>query len=356
MAARERPSQRERRNTDEGLRIERANADLAIGQKRVADAVADAVLHHARDVADAVLLEARRRAGPHPSLSGPLARRDALADVTLRDERASADDIIREQRLVHTRILAELQPREREDTDRYLVTERARSDLSLSMRDDFLGMVSHDLRNLLTGIVLSTNILEEEVVDEMVLAQADIIRLCAARMNRLIGDLVDVSSIEAGKFDVKLARTDVVALVHEAVATQLSAATRAGIDLKVEIPERLDAEVDHGRLVQVLVNLVANALKFTSRGGEVVVRAAADGETLRFSVADSGSGIRGDMLESIFERFWRADRDQRGVGLGLYISRCIITSHRGKIWAESKQGEGSTFFMTIPRMAISAPP
>ncbi len=169
-------------------------------------------------------------------------------------------------------------------------------------------------------------------------------------MNRLIGDLIDVASIDAGKLAITSARGDVAALIAEAVDTFQAAASAKGISLQAEIAEDpLLAEFDHDRMLQVLANVISNAIKFTSQGGSIRVRGERAGDELRFCVSDTGSGIPGNMLEAIFERFWQVGKDdRRGVGLGLYISRCIVEAHGGKIWAESTLGEGSRLCFTLP--------
>lgn len=109
------------------------------------------------------------------------------------------------------------------------------------------------------------------------------------------------------------------------------------------------AELDHARILQLLANLVGNAIKFTPAGGRVVVHLEGTETELRFLVRDTGPGSRADHLESIFERFHQIERgDGRGVGLGLYISKCIVQGHGGHIWAESRPGEGSSFWFTLP--------
>ena len=107
--------------------------------------------------------------------------------------------------------------------------------------------------------------------------------------------------------------------------------------------------LDHERIFQVLANLLSNALKFTDRHGTISVRVESEGSEARFSVADTGAGIAGDHLESIFERFWQVSQgDRRGLGLGLFISKGIVEAHGGRIWTESELGKGSTFFFTVP--------
>jgi signal transduction histidine kinase len=108
-------------------------------------------------------------------------------------------------------------------------------------------------------------------------------------------------------------------------------------------------------MLQVLANLITNSIKFTAQGGSIWVRAERAGDELRFSISDTGAGIPDHMLEAVFERFWQVDKnDRRGLGLGLYISRCIVEAHRGRIWAESRLGEGSRFWFTLPAAESNA--
>ena len=169
-------------------------------------------------------------------------------------------------------------------------------------------------------------------------------------MNRLIGDLVDVTSIDAGKLAMARIEGDAAALVAEATETFQPAALEKGVSLSAEVPAGpLLAVFDHDRKLQVLANLIANAIKFTPPGGKVSVRVEGGRGMLRFCVSDTGVGIPAPMLEAIFERFWQVgENDRRGQGLGLYISKCIVEAHRGRIWAESKAGEGSQLYFTLP--------
>jgi signal transduction histidine kinase len=359
----------ERDQTDESLRSERrlADQDRAEALARTEEN-ADDLVERARQNADAVLSVARGRAdrrihregagGPVPT-GDAIARERALEDDTVRDERASADDTVRRERSEAALVLSALLPLERDKTDVDLLTERARSDDALANRDDFLGMVSHDLRNLLSGIVLSADLLSKaasgsEEGEDRTAAGMERIQRYAARMNRLIGDLVDVVSIDAGKLSVRRAPGDATALLTEAVDAFAAAAAEKGIALSSETAERsLLADFDHERMLQVLANLINNALKFTPRGGKIEVRGRRSRDGLRLSVCDTGCGIAGDMLEVVFERFWQVGKnDRRGLGLGLYISRCIVEAQGGQIWVESKPGTGSEFHLTIP----GAPP
>jgi signal transduction histidine kinase len=172
----------------------------------------------------------------------------------------------------------------------------------------------------------------------------------AARMNRLIGDLVDVASIDAGQLKVVPVLADWPALIEEVAALFQPSALAQGITFEIALAERsLAMRFDHDRMLQVLANLIANSLKFTPRGGTIRVEVERRTDELCCAVHDTGSGIPAHMLEAIFQRFWqvRSD-DRRGVGLGLYITRCIVEAHRGRIWAESTEGVGSTLRFTLP--------
>ena len=352
----------ERDQTDESLRTEREKADLALAEAQESvDEDADLVVRRARVQADAVLVSARDRADELLRNGGPAApsaaivEERAVEDQALRDERAAADEALHREREQDAIALARLLPLERDRTDRFLLTERERSDDALSVRDDFLGIVSHDLRNLLGGIVMSAGLLshgatDDDAVGKQLLAGTKRIQRYAARMNRLIGDLVDVASIDAGKLSMTPVDGDAAVLVTEAVDTFQAAASAAGIALSAQdTATSLPARFDHDRLLQVLANLIANAIKFTPSGGAILVHAERHQDGIRFWVGDSGAGIPGTMLESIFERFWQVGKnDRRGMGLGLYISRCIVEAHGGTIWAESREGTGSKLWFTLP--------
>jgi signal transduction histidine kinase len=354
----------EREQTDAGLREEREKADGEIDTNRlVIQRNADAVVEHARENADAVLAAAREKADETVANGAPRSVQTAVVenrkaeDATLRGERAAADKSVRRERDERSRILTRLLPLERDATDQYLLTERARSDDALATRDDFLGMVSHDLRDLLNGIVMSSQFLAQKLErhsdSEQLLLETTRIQRYGARMNRLIGDLVDVASIDAGKLAMQTTQGDIASLLLEAVEALQTAASARGVTLSVQDPQRSClAEFDHDRLLQVLANLIANSIKFTPKGGRIRVNCNRVGEVLEFCVDDSGDGIPTSMLEAVFERFWQVGKnDRRGLGLGLYISRCIVEAHGGNIRAESSPGQGTRMFFTLPDYA-----
>jgi len=354
----------ERLQTDESLRIERQKTDQALADQQTtveedADMVvhrarqnADAVLDLARDNADAVLSAAHDKADERLSRAVTEAR--AVEDQALRDERACADESLRRERDgAAGDALRRLLPLEREKTDRYLLTERARSDTALSNRDDFLGIVTHDLRDLLGGIVTSATLLSQlagrNEEGQQTRVETRRIERYVARMNRLIGDLLDVASIDAGKLAVNPVRGEWTALISEAVETFKVAASAKGISLTTQTGQPLPGKFDHDRMLQVLGNLISNSIKFTAQGGKIACRGERIGNELRFCVSDTGAGIPEHSLSSIFERFWQVGQnDRRGLGLGLYISRCIVEAHGGSIWAESKLGEGTRVCFKLP--------
>jgi signal transduction histidine kinase len=352
----------ERAQTDQSLRSERINNDKeADAHRERVHASADGLVVRAREQADAILGSARSRADLLDG-SGAAGRLDGRIqeDAVLKGERAAADALLLQERLEQSQALATLLPMERGITDRLLLTERARSDNALANRDDFLGMVSHDLRSLLSGIVVNAGAVagEASATEEgkRTAEGMERIQRYAARMNRLISDLVDVVSIDAGKLSMVPSRLDVAALVAEALDAFSQSATVKGIALDPARPSAaLLADFDHQRLLQVLANLLTNAIKFTPAGGKISVRAEQLPLQLQISVTDNGPGIAADMIDSVFERFWQVGKnDHRGLGLGLYISRCIVEAHGGKIWAESTLGRGTAFHFTIPRPAGAA--
>jgi signal transduction histidine kinase len=350
----------ERQQTDESLRVERRKADDVLADKLSAiEDAADAVIERARARADEVLAAGRAKIDRHAARAGgassprALQEERRLEDRVVEEERANADEILRVERVES----AELLTTERDETDKDLSHERSRSDVAVATRDDFLGMVSHDLRNLLGAVMGFAGLIAKAESGEMehqtgqVLAHAQRIQRSGARMSRLIGDLVDVACIEAGALAVTPQLGDPRQVLTELVDTFQAQAAASGVSVVAECDSgpSVIAELDHARILQVLANLVANAIKFTPAGGNVVVRLDHTEHELRFVVRDTGIGISPDHLESVFERFRQIEkRDGRGVGLGLYISKCIVQGHGGHIWAESRQGEGSTFRFTLP--------
>ena len=229
----------------------------------------------------------------------------------------------------------------------------AEAQRAIAGRDQVLAMVSHDLRNPLANIILRTSMLKEprEARSEELHASIERIRHSAEQMNRMIEDLLDVSSIEAGQLSIKRSPQAVGSLLSDAIEGVKVLATTKSLRLESDFPagDRFAVDGDRDRVLQVLTNLIGNAIKFTSEGGRIIVRVEPQGREIQFSVIDTGPGIAPADLTHIFDRFWRAQKTTRtGTGLGLSIAKGIVETHGGRIWAESQLGSGSTFIFTLP--------
>ncbi|WP_120558749.1 ATP-binding protein [Corallococcus aberystwythensis] len=355
-----------RAQTDEGLRVERERSDREYaGRQKSIEEGSDAAIDKAREQADEALqaardiVDARRARNAAPVGQETLTQERASEDAMLQGERDTADAELRGEREERMLALAALLHLERAETDLRLSGERAHSDEALATRDHFMGMVSHDLRTLLGGIALQAALLKrgagEDEAGRKATQAADKIQRFTARMNRLIGDLVDVASIEAGHIRVAPALQDATTLVKDSLEAFQPLASAQGLTLDVELHgNTLMAKFDHERILQVLANLLSNAIKFTPGGGRILLRVEPVDQYVRFSVTDTGPGVPSHQLEVVFNRFWQArSEDRRGLGLGLYISRGIVEAHGGRIWAESQPGQGSTFLFTLPGAAAS---
>jgi PAS domain S-box-containing protein len=229
---------------------------------------------------------------------------------------------------------------------------------ALRAREDLLAIVSHDLRNPLGVVLASTALLLKSNLppdkQERARRQVEAIQRAGNRMNRLIRDLLDFASIQAGRLSVSKHPQDVAAMVNEVLeVTEPLAATKSH-RLVADVAPELAVRCDHDRVIQLFSNLVGNAVKFTPDGGTITVRAAPEGGILRFSVTDTGPGISADELPHVFDRYYQAQRRNRdGIGLGLSIARGIVEAHGGRIWAESEEGKGSTFSFTLAPEAVA---
>lgn len=229
---------------------------------------------------------------------------------------------------------------------------RQRAEMLAQTRADVLGVVAHDLRNSLHLIASSASLLLD--VDDLPQAQQrkliEVAQRAVRQMNRLVGDLLDATRLQAGRLTLDVHDVDARALVREAGETLRPAAEERRIELCAEPPERESmVRADEGRLLQVIGNLVGNAIKFTAVGGRIVLSAQRNGVEVVFSVADTGPGIAPEHLSHLFDRFWQArDGDRRGLGLGLAITKGIVEAHGGRIWVESVVGVGSRFSFAIP--------
>lgn len=221
---------------------------------------------------------------------------------------------------------------------------------TIDAREQVLKIVSHDLRNPLHTISMCASLLLD-----VPMAPSDQgghlqrIKRAGERMNRLVQDLLDVAKLEAGRVGIDAREVQVGPLVREAHEMLAPLAAEKSIRLEYAASEALPAvTADGGRVLQVLSNLVGNAVKFTPKGGRIVIRADPAPGGVRFSVSDTGPGIPQEQLGKLFGRFWQGNpADRRGIGLGLTIAKGIVDAHGGRIWVESRVGEGTTFYFTL---------
>lgn len=231
---------------------------------------------------------------------------------------------------------------------------------AVAARDDMLSIVSHDLRNPVNAVkMLAAAIVragEAQPLPVEVGEHADVMLQAASQMDALIQDLLDVSRLESGRLAVTPRVVAVDQLVNDATETLRPMAVQAELRLVADLPSTLPkADVDPDRIVQVLSNLISNAIKYTPAGGRVEVHAQADEDVVRVTVSDTGIGISEDELPRVFDRFWQSKRTARsGAGLGLAIARGIVRAHGGRIWIESTVGKGTRVHFTIPRAARNA--
>jgi len=226
-----------------------------------------------------------------------------------------------------------------------------------SLKNEFIGTVSHELRTPLTALKESIGIVLDGSAGEVNEEQKDFLDTAKRnvdRLSRLINDVLDLQKLESGKMSFDMQENDMNFLIEDVKNTMEPVCTRKGLTLSVKREEKLPAVVfDRDRMIQVLTNLVNNAIKFTERGGITIGVDYKDGEnTYRVFVEDTGSGIKQDDIPRLFQRFEQlktsGSRKTGGTGLGLAISKQIVEAHGGKIWAESEIGKGSRFIFLLP--------
>lgn len=230
-----------------------------------------------------------------------------------------------------------------------LLFDRARE--AIARRDELLAVVSHDLRNPLSSIILRAEMLAQgEAGNEPVRRIAEAIHRAGERMARMIDDLLDSANIERGRLAMDRQPHDPRGLLEETAQLFLPAAEERGVTLEVRAADDLPrVACDRGRILQVLSNLVGNAVRVTQRGGRVTLAARATGKEVAFAVEDTGPGIPEEERQQIFHRYYRGSSGTyRGSGLGLSIARSIVEAHGGHIDVESEVGKGSRFFFTLP--------
>lgn len=229
---------------------------------------------------------------------------------------------------------------------------------ALGARDELLGIVAHDLRSPLGAISMRAELLRESSSDPNARDQATVIDNIATRMGHLIKSMLDVTAIEAGQLAVHEAPVEVEGLVREVldVVSMIAASKQIHLEQRVAEPGLL-VLADRERILQVLSNLLGNAIKFTPRGGRVTLSAERSGGDVVFASTDTGPGISDEHLPHVFERYWRyGARGTKGTGLGLFIAKSIVEAHGGEISVASSPGRGATFRFTLPLAVPDATP
>lgn len=227
-------------------------------------------------------------------------------------------------------------------------------DQALKAQEELIAVVPHELKNPLATITssldLAKRVLWSDNGQEKVQKLLDNIYAAARRMIRIVSDLLDVSKIESGRFPLELATVEAISLIEEVITLSLPPVLDKSIRIEKHIAKEVgDIICDRGRIVQALLNLLNNAIKFSGDGGVIRVEVDRVSDQIRFQIKDTGCGISVDQLPHVFERFWQAKHQQYvGSGLGLYITKSIVETHGGKVGVESRDGEGSTFYFTLP--------
>ena len=223
---------------------------------------------------------------------------------------------------------------------------------SLRSREEIVAVVSHDLRNpvaavkMLSRAILGTATNSGEATTEKV----ELIAQAAEQMDTLIRDLLDVNRLDAGRLVISPVAEEPLDLLMDSVQTLRPLLDERGVTFDIQLEANLPKVLaDRERIQQTLSNLIGNSIKFSSRGSKIVLMARNDSDSVVISVLDTGRGIPHDQLPRVFDRYWQSSRtDRQGAGLGLAIAKGIVEAHGGKIWVESKPGEGTTVSFTLP--------
>lgn len=348
---------KERNKTDRKTTLSRIEADTQCYNER--ETAETPAVKDERKTSDDCLVDERRH-----------------ADKIVEKERFGVDAAIEKEREIKNALIDQVLEQERQQTDQNLSTERTQTDSdihrasdllsdeitkhsktkeSLVTRDEFLAIVSHDLKNPLSTVFTCAELLLEESIslkmDSEIKNSIELIKRNADTALRLIADLLDTERIAQGKLLLKLELHSLRAIIRESLENFALTASAKRIHLSVvdwDIPYKVIC--DRERLLQVISNLIGNALKFTPPGGSVILDANFGEKEVQVSVSDTGQGISAEKQKLIFSRFAHFGlKDRTGLGLGLYISNKLIEAHQGRLWVQSKVGEGSTFFFTIPR-------
>ena len=224
------------------------------------------------------------------------------------------------------------------------------------MKTEFVGVASHQLRTPLSAMRWTLNLLMEGRLGQLAPEQMNYITLIKEsneRMIKLANDLLDVSRIEMGKVVLRPRQTNLYVLIQKTINDFMPLSKASNVNITLEASETLpNVYSDTEKVALVIQNLIDNAIKYTKGKGEVKIKAEIAGKCVKVSIQDSGVGIPQDQQKHVFQKFFRSDNVMKhqtvGTGLGLFIARSVVEESKGKIWFESKLGEGTTFYFTLP--------
>ena len=362
MASRRNRRGTERAATDRSLRAERTKTDAELTKRGGSvEKRAAAVVTLARERADAVVARTRERhdakmvaEGAGDRARATVAKERARADAVLLQERAAESRTIARERVASRRLMDRLLGHERAVTDQRLSLERASADHLIGSRDDFFAVVSHEVGTLVGGLMLSAASLPKASRDakaqRAIDAHVKLVAGTTAALRRLASDLIDSAAIEAGSFTIVATpqRLDTLARLTSGLFDVEAAAKQ--ITIRKRLPRRsVIVRCDPDRILQVLANVVRNAVQATPPRGVVEIRVEALRTLVRFTVSDTGPGMDRLQLAHAFDRGWRGPgQGRRGLGLGLYISRGIVEAHGGTIHLATRRRKGTTVDFTLP--------
>ena len=363
-----------RLKTDKSLRFERKKTDLYLDtESRNVEEESDETVLKNRLAADKKLEQLRAKTDNlkiDPDTLTPMLDAERSRSDEAQQEARDIEDNIRNSERLQKRLITEaFLESERQDTDSKLHNERfgmdqaskvdstlvSNAELALVTRDQYLAIVSHDLKNPLNAISLSASNLRRSITKEMcepvtIIKALETVERNVATMDRMISDLLDVERMSSGSLILVKTKCNIKKLLEECEEIFRPALANKKFALMIEpLRDDIFMVMDHDRILQVLSNLIGNALKFTPNGGLIKLSAVMGPTYLEISVIDNGPGVPEKMREQIFERFSQLKLDdRRGLGLGLFISKWIVTAHGGKISVKSQDNKGSTFSFQLP--------
>lgn len=385
----------ERQKTDDSLVAERDKTNDSLTKSKSSTEIqtdkkvqterdqADQATSESRDVADLKANKKRKEPGyakkdEKKIGNDQLFNERVQSDKAIELERSRVDKAIDKERELKSELESQLLEQERKLTDENLLAERERTDLevgrttgllsdeisehsktktTLTTRDEFLAIVSHDLRNPIgTASMCAELLLENPAFREFGTEARKSIELIKRNIDtslRLIADLLDMERIEGGKLQLAMEKYHIGQIIEEAIESFSQARIAKNVELRLTSTDpSIEVFCDKDRIMQVLSNLIGNALKYTPKGGTITIGAIYNEDAVQVSVSDTGFGIPEEKRLKIFERYAQlGDNNRVGLGLGLYISKMLIEAHDGSLWVSSKLGEGSTFNFTIPRQS-----